>query len=64
MRANLAHARTQQRDADWQNHFMEAGTDTRIIQDLLAHNNSKIDGTYTHVAQCARLPSPLDNLGL
>ena len=45
-------------------HLMEAGTDTRIIQDLLGHSSIKITEIYTHVAQLARPPSPLDNLGL
>ena len=45
-------------------HLMEAGTDTRIIQDLLGHNSIKTAEIYTHVAQRARPPSPLDSLGL
>ncbi len=45
-------------------HLMEAGTDTRIIQDLLGHSSIKTTEIYTHVAQRARPLSPLDNLGL
>ncbi|WP_394772165.1 tyrosine-type recombinase/integrase, partial [Mucilaginibacter sp.] len=45
-------------------HLMEAGTDTRIIQDLLGHSSIKTTEIYTHVAQRARPPSPLDSLGL
>ena len=45
-------------------HLMEAGTDTRIIQDLLGHSSIKTTKIYTHVAQRARPPSPLDSLGL
>lgn len=45
-------------------HLMEAGTDTRIIQDLLGHSSIKTTEIYTLVAQRARPPSPLDSLGL
>ena len=45
-------------------HLMEAGTDTRIIQDLLGHSSSKTTEVHTHVAQRVRPPSPLDSLGL
>ena len=45
-------------------HLMEAGTDTRIIQDLLGHSSIKTTEIYTHVAQRTRPPSPLDSLGL
>ena len=45
-------------------HLMEAGTDTRIIQDLLGHSSIKTTEIYTHVAQRARPPSPLDSLEL
>jgi len=45
-------------------HLMKAGTDTRIIQDLLGHSSIKTTEIYTHIAQRARPPSPLDSLGL
>lgn len=45
-------------------HLIEAGTDTRIIQDLLGHSSIKTTGIYTHVARCTRPASPLDSLGL
>ena len=45
-------------------HLMEAGTDTRIIQDLLSHSSIKTTEICTHVAQRAHPPSPLDSLGL
>ena len=45
-------------------HLMEAGTDTRIIQDLLGHSSIKTTEIYIHVAQRARPLSPLDSLGL
>ena len=39
---------------------LAAGTNTRIIQDLLGHSSSKTTEIYTHVAQ----RSPLDSPGL
>ena len=45
-------------------HLMEAGTHTRIIQDLLGHSSIKTTEIYTHVAQRARPPSPLESLEL
>ena len=45
-------------------HLMEAGTDTKFIQELLGHNDIKTTMRYVHVTSRSlkKIKSPLDNL--
>jgi len=47
-------------------HWLEQGTDVRIIQKLLGHNSIKTTMIYTHVAsdQIIKIKSPIDSMEL
>ncbi len=48
----------------YDSHLLEQGTDVRIIQELLGHNNLKTPERYIHVSikLIEKIQSPLDKL--